>query len=247
MALPGSLHRYSRQVVLNEIGVSGQMQLRESCVVVNGVGGLGCAAAQYLAAAGIGRLRLIDGDRIDVTNLHRQILFGVEDLGRPKAEVAATALTRLNPETLAEAVVAHGDPAHWPQWIADADVVLDCTDNFPARFALNAACVAAHKPLVVGAALRWEGQAVVFDLRRGGPCYACLFPEQGGDDERCETAGVLGPVAGIIGVLQAHFALKLLAGVALQTGVLHLWDARGDDWRRVRVSADPSCPICAHR
>lgn len=234
------LARYSRQIVLRELGVNGQQLLRDSTVLVVGVGGLGSVASLYLAGAGIGRLILADRDRVDLSNLQRQILYRQSDLGRAKTEAARGQLAALNPQVQ----VVCCDEHDWIPHLAEADVVLDCTDNFPTRFAINAACVKARKPLVSGAAIRFEGQFAVFDLRRGGPCYACLYPEAGEAQDTCEEAGVLGPVVGTVGSLQALAALKLLLGIGDDAGHLLTWDALDMRWRRLTLSSDPECPVC---
>jgi molybdopterin/thiamine biosynthesis adenylyltransferase len=235
--------RYGRQVILRELGVNGQQLLRDSTALVIGVGGLGSVAAAYLAGAGIGRLIVADRDRVERSNLQRQILYRESDLGADKAQAAARQLRALNAEVEIETTHADG----WPACIARADVVLDSSDNFPTRHAVNRACVAARKPLVSGAAIRLEGQLAVFDLARGGPCYACLFPDQGEAQETCEEAGILGPVTGVIGSLQALAALKLLLGIGGDAGVLQLWDARSGEWRRLRISHDSRCPVCGDK
>lgn len=240
MSNPSDFARYSRQIVLREIGVNGQQLLQDSTALVIGVGGLGSVAALYLAGAGIGRLILADRDRVDLTNLQRQILYRQSDLGRGKTEAAKDQLAALNPQV----VVELRDDTNWQDAIAQADVVLDCSDNFPTRFAVNAACVASRKPLVSGAAIRFEGQLAVFDLRRGGPCYACLYPDAGEAQETCEEAGVLGPVVGTMGSLQALAALKLLSGLGDDAGHLMTWDALSMRWRRLKISADQECPVC---
>jgi molybdopterin/thiamine biosynthesis adenylyltransferase len=234
------LSRYSRQIVLRELGVNGQQLLRDSTALVIGVGGLGTVAALYLAGAGLGRLILADRDRVELTNLQRQILYRQSDLGRAKTEAARDQLAALNPQVEVEL----RDADTWTDAIAQADVVLDCSDNFPTRFAVNAACVKARKPLVSGAAIRFEGQLAVFDLRRGGPCYACLYPSVGEAQETCEEAGVLGPVVGTIGSLQALAALKLLLGLGDDAAHLLTWNALDMHWRRLKLSSDPECTVC---
>jgi molybdopterin/thiamine biosynthesis adenylyltransferase len=234
------LSRYSRQIVLRELGVNGQQLLRDSTALVIGVGGLGTVAALYLAGAGLGRLILADRDRVELTNLQRQILYRQSDLGRAKTEAARDQLAALNPQVEVEL----RDADTWQDAIAQADVVLDCSDNFPTRFAVNAACVKARKPLVSGAAIRFEGQLAVFDLRRGGPCYACLYPNVGEAQETCEEAGVLGPVVGTIGSLQALAALKLLLGLGDDAAHLLTWNALDMHWRRLKLSSDPECTVC---
>lgn len=232
--------RYSRQVILREVGVNGQQLLRDSTVLVIGVGGLGTVAALYLAGAGIGRLILADRDTVELSNLQRQILYRQSDVGRAKTAAAKDQLHALN----AEVEVVLCDAENWRTFLPQADVVLDCTDNFTSRFAINAACVQARKPLISGAAIRFEGQLAVFDLRRGGPCYACLYLEAGETQETCEEAGILGPVVGAVGALQALAALKLLLGIGDDAGHLLTWDARDMQWRRLKLKSDPRCPVC---
>ena len=237
--------RYRRQIVLREVGVNGQQLLRDSSVAVIGLGGLGSIAALYLAGAGIGRLVLADRDRVEASNLHRQILYRSEDLGRPKTQAARERLQALNPEV--EYAIHEGklDAQILDALAAEADVVLDCTDNFPTRFAINAACVRARKPLVSGAAIRFEGQLAVFDARqKGAPCYACLFPVQGEAAETCEEAGVLGPVVGTIGSLQALAAIRLLLGQGTDVNRLQIWNAAAMSWRTLTVTRDPHCKVC---
>jgi molybdopterin/thiamine biosynthesis adenylyltransferase len=236
--------RYSRQVILREVGVHGQALLRDSSVLVIGLGGLGAVAAQYLAAAGIGRLLLADRDRVEQSNLQRQILYRQDDLGRAKTAAAQARLQTLNPEVQ----ISLFDAGTWPQAVSAADVVLDCSDNFPTRFAVNAACVQARKPLVSGAAIRFEGQLAVFDARRSdSPCYACLYPPQGDAQETCEEAGILGPTVGVIGSLQALAALKLLLGLGDDCGKLQLWNALDMNWKTLKLPRDPQCAVCGAR
>lgn len=235
--------RYARQIVLREVGVAGQSVLRDSCALIVGVGGLGSIAAQYLAAAGVGRLIVADRDVVDLSNLQRQILFRQTDLGRPKVEAAIAHLAALNPQVALDRC----DGESWPAAVPTADVVVDCSDNFPTRFAVNRACVAGRKPLVSGAAIRFEGQLAVFDARRAdGPCYACLYPDRGDAQETCEEAGVLGPTVGVVGSLQALAALKLLLGLGNDAGHLYRWDALDMNWKTATIPRDPRCPVCAH-
>lgn len=238
--------RYRRQIVLREVGVNGQAVLRDSSVLIIGLGGLGSAASLYLAGAGIGRLVLADRDRVEPSNLHRQILYRTEDLGRAKTAAAIERLAALNGEGVYEVHEGKLDAKILDQLAASADVVLDCTDNFPTRFAINAACVRARKPLVSGAAIRFEGQLAVFDARlKEAPCYACLFPDEGEAAETCEEAGVLGPVVGTIGSLQALAAMKLLLGRGDDVNRLQIWNALTMDWRRSDIRKDPHCKVCA--
>jgi molybdopterin/thiamine biosynthesis adenylyltransferase len=238
--------RYSRQVVLREVGVNGQQLLRDSSALVIGLGGLGSVASLYLAGAGLGRLLIADRDRVETANLQRQVLYRAGDIGRPKTEAAREQLAALNAEVQVEAFEGRLEPARLARMIAGADVVLDCTDNFPTRFAINAECVRARKPLVSGAAIRFEGQLAVFDVRRAdGACYACLFPQAGEAAEACEEAGILGPVVGTLGSLQALAALKLLLGREGDVNRLQVWNALDMSWKTVTFARDPACPVCA--
>jgi molybdopterin-synthase adenylyltransferase len=239
------LKRYSRQMILPQVDTHGQQALRDSHVLVIGVGGLGSAAALYLAAAGVGRLTLVDRDRVELSNLQRQIAHRHGDIGRPKAESARDSLLALNPELAVTAVNSGLDATLLARLVGAADVVLDCSDNFPTRFALNRACVAARKPLVSGAAIRLEGQVAVF--RPGGPCYQCLYRDESGEaTESCEQAGVLGPLVGVIGSLQALEALKLLLGLGeTLDGRLLLFDAARGSFRELKLKRDPACPTCS--
>lgn len=238
------LRRHARQVVLPEVGVAGQQLLRDSSALVLGLGGLGSAAALYLAAAGLGRLVIADRDRVEASNLQRQILYSESDIGRLKLDAAAARLRAQDSSLQVETLDGAIELERLPAVIAGVDVVLDCSDNFPTRFALNQLCLAARKPLVSGAAIRLEGQVAAFDLRRGGPCYACLYPDAGEAAEACEDAGVLGPVVGVIGAMQALLALQLLLGQGDNAGWLNTWDARRLDWRKLRLVRDPACPHC---
>lgn len=240
--------RYARHVALAEIGAVGQGRLRAARVLIVGLGGLGCPAAQYLAGSGIGTLMLNDFDRVDLSNLPRQILFGDEAIGLLKTEAAAAALARLNPGVCVERWSERLGDDQLAAAAAAADVVLDCTDNFATRLAVNRACVAAAKPLVSGAALRFEGQLAVFENGPGEPCYRCLYSE---DDELlgdCAGNGVLAPVPGVIGCLMAIEAIKLLAlGHSDMNGRLLLFDAVGASWQSLALRQDPSCPVCRNR
>lgn len=234
--------RYSRQVILREVGVNGQSVLRDSTALIIGIGGLGAPASLYLAGAGLGRLVLVDRDHVDRSNLQRQIVYRSGDLGRPKLDAAADSLRALNPDC-----EIRTRPGPLPDdallaAVREADVVLDCSDNFPTRFAINRACVVARRPLVSGAAIRLEGQIALFVP--GGPCYACLFGEGGEAAESCEEAGVLGPVVGVIGAMQALLAMKALLGIGDDSARLHLWDAGTLAWRSLAVARDPRCRVC---
>ncbi len=240
------LLRYSRQILLPDFGITGQERLRSSRVLVVGLGGLGSPVAMYLAAAGVGRLVLADFDAVDLSNLQRQIIHTTAQIGRPKAESARIALAALNPDVELVTVKRSLVEETLPDIVAGVDLVLDCCDNFQTRFAVNAACVAAGIPLVSGAAIRLEGQVTAFSGRPGGPCYQCLYPRDGGIDETCSTNGVLAPVVGIIGSIQATEAIKILTGLGEPLfGRLLLLDAALMQWRSLRLPADPSCPICS--
>jgi molybdopterin/thiamine biosynthesis adenylyltransferase len=239
--------RYSRNIVLREVGVNGQQLLRDSSALLIGVGGLGSAAALYLAGAGLGRLLLSDRDRVDTSNLQRQILYRSADVGRSKLDAAADTLRALNPECAVEGLPGPLEGAALAAAVRGADIVLDCSDNFPTRTALNAACVAARKPLVSGAAIRFEGQLALFDTARGSACYACLYPDTGEAQETCEEAGVLGPSVGVVGSLQALVAIKRLLGIGDDAGRLHLWDALRLSWRSLNIPKDPHCPVCGNQ
>ncbi len=239
------LLRYSRQIMLPGFGIEGQERLRAASVLVVGLGGLGSPVAMYLAAAGVGRLLLADFDAVDLSNLQRQIIHTTGRIGTPKAESARATLAELNPEVELVTVKRSLSEETLPAQLTGVDLVVDGSDNFATRFAVNAACSAAGKPLVSGAAIRMEGQVAVFAGRPGGPCYQCLYPRDGGLDETCTAHGILAPVVGIIGSVQATEAIKVLAGIGEPLyGRLLLLDAAAMEWRSLRLSADPACPIC---
>jgi adenylyltransferase/sulfurtransferase len=241
------LLRYSRHILLPEIGIEGQERLRAGAALIVGAGGLGCPAALYLAAAGIGRLVLADSDQVDLTNLQRQILYRTGSVGEAKVDAARSALQGLNPEVNVVGLQKRVDAQALDSLVAQADVVLDCSDNFPTRHALNRACVKHAKPLVSGAAIRFEAQLTVFDLRRAdAPCYACLFPEEGEVEEvQCSVMGVFAPLTGVVGAMQASEAIKLVAAAGESlSGRLVMFDAKAADWRSVRVRKDPGCRVC---
>jgi adenylyltransferase/sulfurtransferase len=240
------LLRYSRHILLNEIGVEGQQRLREASMLVIGAGGLGSPAAFYLASAGVARITLVDGDNVDLTNLQRQILHTTDRIGTPKAASGQAALAAINGDVQVVPIARRADEAALFELVRDATVVLDCSDNFATRHALNRACVRHRRPLVSGAAIRFDGQVAVFDLRRDeAPCYACLFPPGDGEDELCAVMGVFAPLTGIIGTTQAAEALKLAAGIGESLdGRLLMLDALSMRWHSVRVLRDPACPVC---
>ncbi|MGQ9658932.1 MAG: HesA/MoeB/ThiF family protein [Thermochromatium sp.] len=240
------LLRYSRQILLPQFGIEGQERLRKSSVLVVGLGGLGSPVALYLAAAGVGRLLLADYDRVDLSNLQRQILHTTERLGQTKAESARQTLRAINPGVELVAVETSLTPETLPELVGDVDLVVECSDNFATRFAVNVACRAARVPLVSGAAIRLEGQVTAFSGQPGGPCYRCLYPDEGRIDETCTANGVLAPLVGIIGSIQATEAIKILTGLGTPLfGRLLLLDAARMEWREVRLRPDPACPVCA--
>ena len=240
------LLRYSRQIMLGDFDVAGQEALPRSHAVVFGLGGLGSPAALYLAAAGVGTLTLVDHDEVDLSNLQRQIIHNQAALGTAKVASAATRIQALNPDVSVRTVQAKLAGEALMEVVAAADVALDGTDNFAARYAINAACVATRTPLVSGAAIRWEGQIAVFDPRREeSPCYQCLYGDAADEALNCAENGVAAPVVGVVGSAQALEAMKVLAGVgeALVGHVLYL-DAKRMEWRRLRLGRDPECGTC---
>ena len=244
------LLRYSRHILLPEIGIEGQEKLLASRTLVIGAGGLGSPVALYLASAGVGRITICDGDDVDLTNLQRQIVHRVDAIGMKKVDSARATLAAVNPEVDVVALPERVGDELLASLVADADVVVDGSDNFATRHAVNRACVKYRKPLVSGAGVRFDGQVAVFDMRdAASPCYHCLFPEHGeNQDMRCAIMGVFAPLVGIIGSIQAAEALKLLtaAGDPL-TGRLLLLDALAMEWRAVKVPRDPACGVCAAR
>ncbi len=244
------LLRYSRHILLEEIGVEGQERLARSHALVIGAGGLGSPVALYLGTAGVGRITLVDNDDVDLTNLQRQIAHAMARVGQPKALSAREAIAGLNPQVQVDAVVQRADPALLDQLVPKAGVVLDCCDNFATRQMVNAACFRHGVPLVSGAAIRFDGQLSVFDPRRAdSPCYACLFPGDSAPEEtRCATMGVFAPLVGIVGAMQAAEALKLLAQVGESlAGQLLMLDARTMEWTRMRTPRRAACPVCRDR
>ncbi len=244
------LLRYARHILLDEFGIEGQEKLLASTALVVGAGGLGSPAAMYLASAGVGTIILADHDTVEISNLQRQILHQTSRLGALKAESGRDTLLALNPEITVETRTVRLAGDMLDTQIAQVDVVLDCTDNFATRHAINRACVKHNKPLVSGAAIRFEGQISVFDPRDAtAPCYHCLFPEaEDLEAATCASTGVFSPLVGIIGSMQAAEALKVLSHVGQSLkGQLLILDAFEMDWHRVRVKRDPGCPVCATR
>lgn len=241
------LLRYSRHILLDEIGIEGQEKLLAAHALVIGAGGLGSPAAFYLASAGIGRITLVDNDTVDLTNLQRQILHTTERIGQAKAQSGKTTLSRINPDIQIAALTERAEGERLDELVRQADVVLDCSDNFVTRHAVNRACVASGVPLVSGAAIRFDGQISVFDPRSGdAPCYACLFPpDQQFDEVQCATMGVFAPLVGIIGTMQAAEALKLAAGIGESlAGRLLLLDARSMEWTSIKIARNAACAVC---
>lgn len=244
------LLRYSRHILLDELGIDGQERLLASHALVVGAGGLGSPVALYLGSAGVGHLTIADHDHVDATNLQRQIAHNLQRLGQPKAESARQAIAELNPDVRVTALNERLSAERLLALVAQADVVLDCSDNFETRQAVNAACVAQRKPLVSGAAIRFDGQVSVYDTRQpDAPCYACVFPPgQAPEEVRCATMGVLAPLVGIIGSVQAAEAIKLLSGMGSRlSGRLLMLDGRDMAWTDIRLPRDPHCPVCAGR
>jgi molybdopterin-synthase adenylyltransferase len=244
------LLRYSRHLMLDEIGIEGQQRLLDASVLVVGAGGLGSPVALYLASAGVGGITLVDHDTVSLTNLQRQIAHDMASLDRLKVESARDRMAALNPNVQVRALATRADAALLDQEVPRVDLVLDCTDNFATRHLVNAACVRHGRPLVSGAAIGFDGQISVYDSRSGElPCYACLFPpESGFEDVACSTMGVFAPLVGIVGSVQAAEALKLLAGVGESlAGRLLMLDGRRMQWSEIALQRDPACALCSGR
>jgi molybdopterin/thiamine biosynthesis adenylyltransferase len=241
------LLRYSRHILLEDIGIEGQTRILQGHALIIGAGGLGSPAAMYLACSGIGQITLVDDDNVELTNLQRQIAHTTASVGQPKVASAKETLLALNPHVQVNALAVRADAALLDTLVAQADVVLDCCDNFATRQAVNAACVKHRKPLVSGAAIQMDGQITVYDPREpSSPCYACVFPPDHTPEEtRCATMGVFAPLVGIIGAVQAAEALKILApiGQAL-TGRLLMLDGRSMEWTQVRMPRKAGCLVC---
>lgn len=238
--------RYSRQILLPQVGYDGQQKLLESHVLLIGAGGLGSPVAMYLAAAGVGQLTIVDDDKVDLSNLQRQILHSQRDLGRAKVESARDSIAGLNPDVRVTPLQARIDGEQLGALVQQVDLVVDASDNFATRFAINQACVDARKPLVSGAAVRMEGQVAVFiPARDDSPCYRCLYREGADPEQTCADNGVLAPVVGIIGSVQALEAIKVLLGLGESLcGRLLVFDGLYGEWRSVKLRRDPACPVC---
>jgi molybdopterin/thiamine biosynthesis adenylyltransferase len=244
------LLRYARHLMLDEIGIEGQRRLLAAHVLVIGAGGLGSPALMYLGSAGVGRITVVDGDEVDLTNLQRQIAHKQSRVGQPKAESARATVAAINPDVQVRALVCRADAALLDGLLPGVDVVLDCCDNFATRHAVNAACVRHGKPLVSGAAIGWDAQIAVYDTRSAdAPCYACLFPPDAGhEDVACSTMGVFAPLVGIVGSVQAAEALKLIVGTGeALAGRLLMLDARSLRWDSIGMARQPHCSVCAAR
>jgi len=244
------LLRYSRHILLDEFGVEGQEKLLAAHALVVGAGGLGSPATLYLASAGVGRITICDGDAVDLTNLQRQIVHRSDSVGMNKSVSARRTLAQINPEIAIVALPQRLQDTALDERVAAADIVLDCTDNFATRHAINRACVKHRKPLVSGAGVRFDGQITVFDLRHDdSPCYECLFPESAQHEEvRCAVMGVFAPLVGIIGATQAAEAIKVITGLGQSLrGRLLMLDALGMQWHSVKLNRDPKCGVCAAR
>ena len=244
---PEELDRYARHIVLHEVGGTGQRRLGAARVLVVGAGGLGSAALLYIAAAGVGTLAIVDDDTVALSNLQRQVLHGTADIGRPKVDSARDALQRLNPHVAVETHRLRLDAANAPALVRGCDLVLDGCDNFATRYAVNAACAAAGVPLLAAAMSQWEGQISLYDPARGGPCYACVFPEPpaAGLAPSCAEAGVIGALPGVMGSMMALEAVKQIAraGEVLR-GAMLIYDGLHAETRRIALARRPDCPVC---
>jgi molybdopterin-synthase adenylyltransferase len=241
------LLRYSRHILLDDVGIEGQQRLVDSHVLIVGAGGLGSPVAMYLAASGVGHISIADHDVVDLTNLQRQIAHTTARVGHPKVESAAQAMLALNPEVRVTALAHKLDAAQLNALVPTVTVVVDCCDNFETRQAVNAACVKHKVPLVSGAAIRMDGQLAVYDARDDqSPCYACIFPpDQAPEEVLCSTMGVLAPLVGVMGTMQAMETVKLITGMGSRlTGRLQMLDGRSMEWNEVRLQRNTNCPVC---
>ena len=241
------LLRFRRQIMLPEMDVAGQQKLVDATVLIVGMGGLGCPAAMYLAAAGVGHLIIADDDTVELTNLQRQIAHEHRNLGESKVSSAQASLRGLNPDVCVTQIDKRLEGESLNQAVSGADVVVDASDNFATRFAINRSCLKNHKPLVSGAAIRMEGQVAVFDSGNPeSPCYRCLYNENTEDDANCSQNGVMAPLVGIIGSVQAMETIKVITGIGNNlTGRLLLLDATTMQWREMKLPCDPNCPACS--
>jgi molybdopterin/thiamine biosynthesis adenylyltransferase len=240
------LLRYNRHIMLPQLGIEGQQKLRDAHVLIIGLGGLGSPASMYLASAGVGRLTLVDDDTVELTNLQRKIVHRSKNIGENKVDSARTNLLEINPDINITTIAERLDEKSLQQQVKLADVVLDASDNFETRFLINKVCVTQKKPLVSGAAIQFEGQVSVFDSRKNdSPCYSCLYPATGEDNATCSENGILAPVVGIIGSVQALEAIKIICGIGEPLiGKLLLLDALSLQWRSMNFKKDPNCPVC---
>ena len=240
------LLRYSRQILLDEISISGQQKLLDARVLIIGMGGLGSPVALYLAAAGIGHLTFADFDKVELSNLQRQIIHSTQSIGSPKVESAKQTALQINPGVEIHTINKELHTPFLQKVIRQHDVIIDCSDNFATRFQINQACVDEKKPLVSGAVIRMEGQVTVFDNRQShSPCYRCLYTEEGELEENCSNNGILAPIAGIIGSIQATETIKIISGLPTLEGRLLLLDGKYMEWRNIKLKKDPCCPVCS--
>ena len=247
MLTDAELMRYNRQILMPQWDIAAQEKIRASKVLIVGMGGLGCPVSLYLASAGVGELCLADFDTVEESNLQRQVLYREEDIGQPKAEAAARQLARVNPFVVLKPLVKALDVDTLPDVVAQVDLVLDCSDNFSTRDAVNRACVMAGKPLVSAAAIGLSGQLSVYQGRDDRPCYRCLYPEGDAGAATCSESGVLATVVGVMGTLQAHEALKCLSGVGVPLfGKLVVWEGESSMWRTLAFRRDPACSVCGN-
>ena len=239
--------RYGRQIMLNNIGEEGQLALRNAKILIVGLGGLGCPASLYLAAAGIGQLLLCDGDHVEVTNLQRQILFDEQDIGQNKADVAADKLKKLNHFVDIEVIDEMFDQELAKYYLPQVDLVIDCTDNMSTRYLLNQQCLSANVPLVIGAATGFDGQTMFVDPSSNSACYQCVFPDtQSTQAENCQTLGILGPILSIIAGMQALTAIKWLTGLPVKSNQLALFDGLNQVWQQFNLAKQDDCQACSH-
>jgi len=241
------LLRYSRQIMLPQFGIDAQQKLSQSHAVIIGLGGLGSPAALYLAAAGIGQLTLVDDDVVEISNLQRQIIHRTETMGETKVASARSQLMAINPDSQIRIIDKKLDASEMAELFQHTDCVLDATDNFDSRFLINKICFQQKTPLISAAAIRFEGQITVFDPRdNNSPCYACLYPQAGEENTTCSENGILAPVVGILGCMQALETIKVLCDIGdTLTGKLQLFDAMNMQWRTLKLRKDPGCPICS--